>query len=246
MRSVGGRLMDAVTGARTVAVQAVVLCGGRGTRLGPLTRSTPKALCTVAGQPFLDILLGSLHASGIDRVHLCLGHLAGQIHAHLCQRSDLGQHITWTAEPHAMGTGGALRHATAALDQVFIVVMGDTYLDVRYEKVAAALPADAEALMLVTSQPSSVQPNVAVDGGRVIDYNKQEGIAGGWTDTGVAVIRRRALETLPADTASDLAELFAALVATGTLAAKCIDTPFYDIGTLSRLQRFNQFLEQRI
>ena len=69
---------------------------------------------------------------------------------------------------------------------------------------------------------------------------------GGWADTGVAVIRRRALDTLPADAASDLNELFATLIADETLAAWCIATPFYDIGTVSRLRRFDQLLEQHI
>jgi NDP-sugar pyrophosphorylase family protein len=144
------------------------------------------------------------------------------------------------------GTGGALRHARDVLDEVFLVVNGDTYLELDYAQLCTALPADAEALMVVTSAPSHVQPNVAVADGRVVSYNKQDGVIGGWTDTGAAVIRRCALDKLSADTASDLGELFAALIADATLAAWCIANPFYDIGTATLLRRFDQFLEQRI
>jgi len=227
----------------TVATQAVVLCGGRGTRLGASARTTPKVLHDVGGRPFLDRLLEWLGAHGLQRVHLCLGHLAAAIQVHLAAHTPAGTSVTTSVEDRARGTAGALRHAGVALDEVFLLLMGDTYLDVDLAAIATALPDRAEAMMVVTSQPSDVGPNVEATAGRVLRYDKA-GIAGGWTDTGVAVVRRRVLNSLPDNGAPvDLPTLFGELASRGELAAHHTNVAFYDIGTVARVQRLAAVLE---
>jgi NDP-sugar pyrophosphorylase family protein len=220
--------------------QAVVMCGGRASRLGPLADSMPKALQPVAGRPFLDWLLELLLASGIDRFHFCLGHLGPQIRRHLAAYGDR-VHITWHEEAGARGTAGALRESVPFLDEVFVLVMGDTYLGVDYRDIVAHLPATADALMVVTTAPSDVLPNVEVVDRRVVRYDKA-GVAAHWTDTGVAVLRRRVVADLPrGDGPLDLARLFTGMIQREGLAALPIAEEFYDIGTPGRLRHFESY-----
>ena len=233
--------------AEQVADQVVVLCGGRATRLGPLARTTPKALQEVGGHPFLDLLLDWVRDHGLHRVHLCLGHLAGSIQDHVRGRGPGEMCVTTTVESTPLGTAGALKHAVDELDDVFLLLMGDTWLDVDLAAIASALPTNAEAMMVVTSQPSDVGPNIEVTSGMVSRYNKA-GILNGWTDTGVAVVRRRVIARGIADaedgTPVDLVDLFGTLIDRGELAACTVDVPFYDIGTLVRIDRLAALLER--
>lgn len=229
-----------------VATQAVVLCGGKGTRLGPTARTTPKALHEVGGRPFLDRLLETLGTCGVPRVHLCLGHLAAAIQEHVVINPPPDMNVSMSVEEAPEGTAGALRHAENenALDEVFLLLMGDTYLDIDLAAIASALPTWAETMMVVTSYNGEVEPNVEVTDGRVSRYDKV-GVPGGWTDTGVSVVRRRVVESLPNDGVPvDLLALFSMLAARGKLAAHCTELPFYDIGTPTRLQRFARFMER--
>lgn len=226
------------------ATQAVVLCGGKGTRLGRIARTTPKALQEVGGRPFLDRLLETLDVYGIRRVHLCLGHLAAAVQAHLVTYAPRDMNVSMSVEEAPCGTAGALRYAGDSLDEVFLLLMGDTYIDIDLVAIAYALPDWAETMMVVTSHIGDVEPNVEVTDGHVSRYDKA-GIHGGWTDTGVAVVRRRIIENLPDDgVPADLLSLFSVLAEQGELAAYCITVPFYDIGTPTRLKHFAMALER--
>src|SRR5207302_5752604 len=99
--------------------QAVILCGGRGTRLGALTAELPKPLLPVDGAPFLDLLLFELGRHGIRHILLLAGFAADRIvdYAAATPRKErFGLTIEVSVEPEPAGTGGALWHARARLD----------------------------------------------------------------------------------------------------------------------------------
>ncbi len=219
--------------------QVVVLAGGLGTRLRSVGETLPKSLQPIRDSPFLDVMLAPLVRSGHRRFHFCLGHLADAVEDHLEQQPPMLE-ITTTVEQVPRGTAGALIGAIDHLDETFLLVMGDTYLDVDYSRVLTALPDAAAAMLLVTSAPSDVPANVMLDGQRVTTYHKA-GVPRGWTDTGAAVIRRSTLEELgrPA-MPMDLGVLLERLIVQRRLFAEVTDKHFVDIGTPDRYRDFQR------
>lgn len=217
--------------------QVVVLAGGQATRLGPLARSVPKALQPIGNQPFLDVMLAPVRACGFRRFHFCLGHLAAAIPRHLAAMdSDL--EITTSVDQNPRGTAGTLLACLDHLDDLFLLVLGDTYLDIDYGAFVDALPDDALGLMVVTRTFCRVPPNVTLSADRVERYEKR-GIKGGLTDTGVAVLRRSALASLaPVCGQADLGDLFHALIAQRKLVGVETGEQFHDIGTPDRFLEF--------
>ncbi len=112
--------------------QAAILCGGRGTRLGALTATTPKPLLEVGGVPFLDHVITHLRDRGCDRFLLLAGFEAMRV-VEYAREADrrLGVPIYVAIEPVPdAGTGGALWHARHRLDETFVLANGDTFFDV--------------------------------------------------------------------------------------------------------------------
>lgn len=221
--------------------QVVVLAGGLGTRLGELGRNRPKVLQPVMGRPFVDFMLAPLVEQGFRRYVFCLGHLADQVVAHLRPRREkLG--LTFHVDEEARGTGGALVAARTLLDERFLLVLGDTFLDVRYASMAAAMPPDGLGVMAVTDAATGVPRNARVKDGLVVAYDKALGSAAGWVDTGAALLERRALDLLEDTSApTDLAALLGPLARKRTLGAYTTHERFYDIGTPRRLEEFAAF-----
>lgn len=107
-------------------LDALVLCGGLGTRLRPLVSGRPKPLADVGGRPFLTILLGSLTRQGVRRFVLCAGFLADAIEALRSQLGDGGE-VEISREPSPLGTGGAVFHAMERVrSDPFLVLNGDS------------------------------------------------------------------------------------------------------------------------
>ena len=110
-----------------MADQAVVLCGGRGVRLRPLTDSLPKAMVDVAGRPFLATLIEQLGKQGIKRFILCTGYLGEQIKAYFGDGSCLGVEISYSPGPMSWLTGRRLHEVQSMLDETFLLVYSDNF-----------------------------------------------------------------------------------------------------------------------
>jgi NDP-sugar pyrophosphorylase family protein len=223
-------------------MQAVVLCGGRATRLGDLATTTPKVLLPVAGRPFLDHLIERLTASGIDRVLLLAGHLADRVQA---AADALSTSLTVTVVRDAkdgelLGTGGALRSALAHLDDVFVVTYGDSYLGFDYAAPLRCLERDPDrgGCMATFENRDALAPsNAAVSGGLVVRYDKTrapEGAPLTHIDYGATALRKSAVLELP-EGPSDLALLLGALARERRLSSLEVEHRFFEIGSLEGL-----------
>jgi mannose-1-phosphate guanylyltransferase len=102
---------------------AVVLVGGLGTRLRPLTNSVPKAMLPIANRPFLERQLDHLTAHGIDRVILACGYQPDLIREHF------GDRLEYVVEAEPLGTGGAIAHAASGITEPFVACNGDVLTD---------------------------------------------------------------------------------------------------------------------
>lgn len=112
-------------------MKAVVLAGGRGTRLRKAVSGLPKSLAPIGKQPFLNYLLGWLRSQGITEVILAVGHRRRAIVQHYTRHQPQGMSLRYSVETTALGTGGALRNLQSLLiGEEFLVLNGDSIFDV--------------------------------------------------------------------------------------------------------------------
>ena len=118
--------------AREVGIrQCALLVGGVGTRLGELTRSTPKPLLNCGDRPFLAWLMRELVRFGVEEFVLLSGYLGDEVRlaiAPIVERMPRPVHVVISQEPVPCGTGGALLHAASLLDERFLLCNGDSLL----------------------------------------------------------------------------------------------------------------------
>ncbi len=110
-------------------MQALILAGGEGTRLRPLTSTIPKPVVPLVGRPFISYMLEWLRGHGIDDVILGCGFMADRVQSVLGDGSALGIHLRYLEEPRPLGTGGALKFAEDLLDERFFMLNGDVLAD---------------------------------------------------------------------------------------------------------------------
>lgn len=144
--------------------QAVILCGGRGTRLGALTADMPKPLLPVDGAPFLDLLLFELGRHGIRHVLLLAGFAAARIADYAAATplaARFGLDIAVAVEPEPAGTGGALWHARGRLNEAFVLLNGDSWFDINLRDLVVRLAQEPLALAALALRDSPTRRAMA-------------------------------------------------------------------------------------
>jgi len=233
-------------------MQAVILAGGLGTRLRPLTEQIPKVMLSVDGQPFLLYLLRLLKDNGISDIVLCVGYLGEQVQQFFGTGENLGIRIRYSEEKgDLLGTGGALKQAQSLLDERFFVINGDTYLPIDYGDVEDAfLRFNRKAVMVVydNQEDTGVRNNVALDEDLMVTGHEKETptLDFKYVEAGVLALRREALELLePGQPASLEKGLYPALIRQRELAAYVTTQRFYDIGLPSQQGVMEKLLKRR-
>ena len=226
----------------------LILAGGKATRLGEVTKTIPKALVPLAGKPFIDHQFAGLHAQGVREVVMCVGHFADQIREHVGDGSKFGLKVSYSDDgPILRGTGGAVRRALPLVGSGCFVLYGDSLLDVDYAQVFAAMPLNALGLMTVFRNENSYdKSNVVWRNGRLLRYSKRDATPDmTHIDYGLSLLRRAAIERIPADRPTDLAELYSALVGSGEMVGFEVTKRFYEIGSPAGLKEAEEFVLRR-
>lgn len=225
--------------------QAVILAGGLGTRLRASAGDLPKPLVPVHGKPFIRWLVELVRDRGMQEVLLLTGYRAEPIHDHFERDPVDGIELRYSREPAPLGTGGALRHAVPLLDSLFVLINGDTYLDVAYaELLQHATRQDTAAMMVIYRDANGEldqKGNVDVDeDGFVVAYQSKPAPPLPYIDAGVSVWSRQLFERLsPAGGAFSLErDVVPELIARRQLWSSSSPRRFYDIGTPERLAIF--------
>lgn len=227
--------MDRVT-------QAVVLVGGRGTRLGSLTDSTPKPMLPVAGRPFLEYQLAFLRACGIEEVVFCAGYLAEVLRRHFGGQEWQGMRVRYSVESQPAGTGGAVKLAEPLLRPAFFVLNGDTLFEAPLPRLAEAIsrgPGTLGAVALREVEDVARYGAVRLQAGLITEFAEKSANGRGWISGGIYCLRKEALEFLPSGASSLETDLFPALAVAGRLAGVPGEGYFVDIGlpeTLAQAQ----------
>lgn len=116
-------------GGSKTSPKAVILVGGEGTRLYPLTYGIPKPMVPVLNQPFLEHTIAYLRKYGVENIILASSHLPEVIQDYFGDGSKLGARLTYTVENNPLGTAGAVKNAEQYLDSTFVVLNGDIFTD---------------------------------------------------------------------------------------------------------------------
>jgi D-glycero-alpha-D-manno-heptose 1-phosphate guanylyltransferase len=215
-------------------ITAVILAGGRGTRLRPVLPHQPKVMAELHGRPFLVYLLDQLVAGGVREVVLCTGYRGDEI------RAKLGDtygplHLGYSHEDVPLGTGGALRLALPWLRSDPVMVMnGDSWIDADFQSYLAwflGRPAAAALLLMAVDDTTRFgRVEVAADG--AITSFKEKGVPGpGWINAGVYFLKKSVLELMPPGRFLSLEQdLLPTLVGQGLYGHR-VAGKFIDIGT---------------
>lgn len=229
--------------------QAVIVAGGRGSRLRPLTDTRPKPMIEFHGQPFLGYLMGLLGEQGFEHVLLLLGYLPGMIRDYCGDGSRWGLRVEYAVSAVEDDTGRRLALAASRLDQHFLFMYCDNYWPMGFDRMwARYVTAGAPALLTVyRNRDRYSRDNVRLDDeGFITVYDKTRtapDLSG--VEIGFGIFRREMLSLLPEGNVSFEQDLYPRLAAARQVAAFLTDHRYYGVSSLERLPVTEQFLARR-
>jgi histidinol-phosphate phosphatase family protein len=222
--------------------QAVVLVGGRGTRLGDLAKDTPKPLLPIIGdRRFLDFLLENIARHGVSEIVLLAGHMGDQVRHRYENTTIRGARVKVVVEPSPAGTAGALTYAKEMLEDVFLLSNGDSFVDVNYIALKQQLKSGMDGVLALRRvEDVRRYAYVQLEGDRIAafreKYESAEG--GGLISAGVYVLRKAILERVKSLPCSIEVDIFQALANEGRLAGMEVSNGYFlDIGLPDTLQQ---------
>ena len=236
-------------------MQAVILVGGEGTRLRPLTFGTPKPMVPLFGIPFLERTLGRLKDAGVDEVVLAAGYLPAAIADHLGDGSRIDMRVTYVVEESPLGTAGALRNVAEHITGTFFVLNGDvlTSLDLRAMTAFHRAHGGIATLHAIrVDDPSAFGCIVRDAGGRIERFVEKPPRDEAPTDevnAGTYLLERAVLDRIPAGrNVSIERETFPALIASGERLYSYVTGDYWlDVGRPQQyLQAHDDVLDRKL
>lgn len=230
-------------------IPAILLVGGKGTRLQTVVSSKPKPLAQVGDTPFLELLVVQLRSQGIQRMIMSTGHLADQIEAAFGDGKRWNSDIRYSRESQPLGTAGAVKFAESYLDgsSDFIVVNGDSFMELDFAEFLRFHRRHGGILsMAVRRVPDAARyGTVHVDGSkRIVGFSEKTGdTSPGMINAGVYLFRRSVLKLIPEGPSSLEKDLFPKLLTQGMYAFEQ-DGIFIDIGTPEDYARAQQLYQK--
>jgi mannose-1-phosphate guanylyltransferase len=248
----GPRDRDVARAGAAVPESAVILVGGEGTRLRPLTEDTPKPMLPLLGRPLLAYTFDQLREAGVRRVVLACGYMPRQIQDYFGTDVD-GLELEYRVEPEPLGTGGAARFAGAELGEKFLLLNGDSLREVDLLKLVdlhEQRGAAATILLTRVEDPSRFGLVRVAEDGKVVGFLEKPDPSEIDTDlinAGLYVIEPDVLAEIPPGCAVSIErDVFPRLAGEGSLYATVSDGYWIDVGTVaSYLQAHYDLLERR-
>jgi mannose-1-phosphate guanylyltransferase len=221
-------------------VQALILVGGEGTRLRPLTVTVPKPVLPLVDRPFLVYMLEWLRRHGVDDVVMSCGFLATSVRNVLGDGSQLGLRLRFVEEPEPLGTAGALKYAEDLLEDRFLMLNGDVLTDIDLTAQLAQHEATGAlgTLALVPVEDPTAYGLVPLNDDRsvreFVEKPTADAIDTNLISAGAYVLERRILDLIPADRKVSIErEIWPQLVGAGLYGFPA-DAYWLDIGTPER------------
>jgi histidinol-phosphate phosphatase family protein len=229
--------------------QAVILAGGRGTRLQPLTDTVPKPMILLNGKPFLEYLIELLKENGISEIVLLLGYLPEKITEYFGDGSRFGVQITYSISDISDETGTRIKKAERLLQQDFLLMYCDNYLPLNLKKLLEfhEKQKTMASVTVYTNKDKITKNNVFVDEkGYVITYDRTRQAKDlNGVDVGFFILSKKIMEWMPEENFSFQNVIIPRLIDQHQLSGYFIDNRYYSIGSLERLPLTEKFLQPK-
>ena len=241
--------------ARGVRMKAVVMAGGEGTRLRPLTSNQPKPMVPIVGKPCMEHILELLRAHGFEDVIVTVAFLPQAIRSYFGDGASLGLNIQYSVEESPLGTAGSVRLASDALDDTFLVISGDALCDIDLKKIVEQHQEKGAAVTIgLKSVENPLEFGIVVtdEDGKVERFLEKPSWGQVFSDTintGIYVLEPEVLKHVPTDRPYDFAkELFPLLLEMGRpIYGYVCEGYWQDIGNLDQYRQANfDALDERV
>jgi mannose-1-phosphate guanylyltransferase/phosphomannomutase len=236
-------------------MKAIVMAGGEGTRLRPLTSNQPKPMVPIVGKPCMEHIIELLRRHGFDEVIVTLAFLPQAIESYFGDGESTGVSIEYSLEATPMGTAGSVRLAAQRIDEPFLVISGDALTDFDLGSlVRSHTESDAAVTIALKAVDNPLDFGIVVtgEGGRIERFLEKPTWGQVFSDTintGIYVLDPSVLQHIPDDTPFDFSkELFPRLLELGSpLYGHVCDGYWQDIGNLEQYRQANlDALDERI
>jgi mannose-1-phosphate guanylyltransferase / phosphomannomutase len=236
-------------------MKAVVMAGGEGTRLRPLTSNQPKPMVPVVGKPCMEHILELLREHGMTEVIVTVAFLPQAIRSYFGQGETLGMEVGYSVEESPLGTAGSVKLAAKQLDETFLVISGDALCDVDLSELVAFHREKGAAVTIgLKSVDNPLEFGIVVtdEEGRIERFLEKPSWSQVFSDTintGIYVLEPEVLNHVPTDRPYDFSkELFPYLLEMGRpLYGYVMDGYWQDIGNLDQFRQANfDALEERV
>jgi len=224
-------------------LKAVLLVGGAGTRMRPLTYVIPKCLLPVGGKPLLERTMRYLEGHGITEFVLCVAYLKKQIIEAFGDGSSLGFKIEYAESDVPLGTAGQLKTASGMLDGTFLAMNGDIVTNLNIGNLVATNKLKGGVATIAQKEFGVKIPygHIVVDGkGRVTAFEEKPTL-NYMANAGVYVMEPRVLQTIPeAKVVSLETEIFPGLISKGEVVSSYYESAYWaDVGSMADFERVN-------
>ena len=228
--------------------QAVILAGGRGSRLRPLTDTMPKPMLPFHGKPFLEYLVEHLKEQGFEKILLLLGYLPEVIMDHFKDGSSLGLHIEYSVTDVENETGTRLRLAAPKIDPCFLLMYSDNYWPMRIDSMWDQFTKSGTDMQITvySNKDGYSRDNVQIKGGLVELYDgsrTNDNLQG--VEIGFAFMKKSVLDLLPDANVNFEKIVYPILSERRLLSGYVTDHRYYSVGSHERLELTRSFLKRR-
>ena len=228
-------------------MNAVIMAGGRGTRLMPLTERLPKPMVNIIDKPVLEHVIKLLKKHGVVDIALTVGYLSDRIIAYFGNGENLGVNLTYFVEKSPLGTAGSVKNAQSFLSEDFFVLSGDAYSEIDLSKAYAFHKQKHSLFTLVVTphpDPSSFGVTEIDFDNRVVSFLEKPAYSGpALVNTGIYVINERVLSLIPDGFYDFGKDLLPRLVGE---AYAYVDYAYWsDIGTLPSYYETNRIVAEK-
>src|SRR6266487_3204719 len=220
-------------------MKAVIMAGGEGTRLRPLTANQPKPMLPLGNRPMMEHIVRHVHNHGFKDIVVTVQFLASQVRNYFGDGSDMGVDLTYATETTPLGTAGSVKNAAEQLDDTFLVISGDALTDVDLgELVAFHRRSGAVVTVALKRMDNPLEFGIVITGedGRIERFLEKPGWGEVFSDTintGIYVIEREILELVPEGEVDFSKDLFPKLLEMGLPMYGYVTDRFWtDVGTL--------------
>ena len=235
-------------------MEAILLCGGLGTRLRSVVSDRPKPMADIAGKPFLHYLVKMLSESGVKHLIFALGYMGEQIEAYFQSGEEYGLSISYSYEDSPLGTGGAIRNALSKVSAENVLVLNaDTYFHTDYESLLREQIKNKAAMTIASRKIEDISRYGAIlkdESGRILRWNEKmssdqvETPRPGEINGGIYVMQKSLIEKIPEGKQSLENDCIPAWLEDGLyLQAIPSDGYFMDIGIPEDYAQFKEDVE---